>query len=53
MNNFEALRNTAKAHWDELIHNQIPVIYLGTASCGRAAGAMDVLETIQANPAGT
>ena len=25
----------------------VPVIYLGTASCGRAAGAMNVLQVIE------
>jgi NADH:ubiquinone oxidoreductase subunit F (NADH-binding)/(2Fe-2S) ferredoxin len=30
-----------------MVHSDIPVIYLGTASCGIAAGALDVLETIQ------
>ncbi len=48
MNNFDALRQDASRKWDALTENSpIPVIYLGTASCGRAAGAMSVLETIQ------
>jgi NADH-quinone oxidoreductase subunit F len=48
MKTFDSLRAEASSKWDELINNRIPVIYLGTASCGRAAGAMDVLHTIQA-----
>ena len=28
-------------------HSSIPVIYIGTASCGRAAGAVEVLDAIQ------
>ena len=47
MNNFEALRNQALSSWEELTHGEVPVIYLGAASCGRAAGALDVLEAIQ------
>ena len=48
MKSFDAIRQEALAKWDAQIGNSaIPVIYLGTASCGRAAGAMSVLETIQ------
>ena len=48
MNEFASFRETAVQKWDsEIIHSEIPVIYLGTASCGIAAGALDVLETIQ------
>lgn len=37
----------AQESWDRLTNGDIPVIYLGTASCGRAAGAMDVLASIR------
>ena len=37
----------AQKSWDRLKNSAIPVIYLGTASCGRAAGAMEVLESIR------
>ncbi len=47
MKTFEALRLAAKAKWDELVHGEMPVIYLGAASCGRAAGALEVLQAIQ------
>ncbi len=40
-------RQTAKMKWLELAHSQVPVIYLGTASCGRASGAMEVLAAIR------
>ena len=46
MNNLELLKKEAQTKWDALIQNDIPVIYLGAASCGKAAGAMDVLEAI-------
>lgn len=48
MNQFHSHRRQALEKWDEtIIHSDIPVIYLGTASCGVAAGALDILETIQ------
>jgi (2Fe-2S) ferredoxin len=47
MNSFETIRNQANDKWGALVNNDEPVIYLGTASCGRAAGALQVLETIQ------
>ncbi len=49
MKNINAIRQEALSRWSALTDNiDTPVIYLGTASCGRAAGAMNVLETIQA-----
>ncbi len=48
MNSFQRKSKEAKKKWDDLKNSPIPVIYLGTASCGRAAGAMEVLESIQA-----
>ncbi len=47
MNNFQGKREKALKKWRVLEDTGIPVIYLGTASCGRAAGAMEVLESIQ------
>src|SRR5512138_149677 len=48
MNEFNDYRENAVQKWDsEVTHSDIPVIYLGTASCGIAAGALDVLETIR------
>jgi NADH:ubiquinone oxidoreductase subunit F (NADH-binding)/(2Fe-2S) ferredoxin len=44
---FSSLRAAAQSHWHTLTHSPIPTIYLGTASCGRAAGALDVLRTIR------
>ncbi len=48
MNNFSAIRERAISSWDAISHSSIPVIYIGTASCGRAAGALEVLDEIQA-----
>jgi NADH-quinone oxidoreductase subunit F len=47
MNSFDKERKSAQKQWDLLKASKIPVIYLGTASCGRAAGAMEVLESVQ------
>jgi NADH:ubiquinone oxidoreductase subunit F (NADH-binding)/(2Fe-2S) ferredoxin len=48
MNQFNLYREQALQKWDaQIVQSEIPVIYLGTASCGTAAGALDVLETIQ------
>jgi NADH:ubiquinone oxidoreductase subunit F (NADH-binding)/(2Fe-2S) ferredoxin len=46
MNNFDKLITKSKKDWDNLNNSEIPIIYLGTASCGRAAGAEKVKEAI-------
>ncbi len=46
MNNLQKLRIAAQEQWNELKGSSIPVIYIGTASCGRAAGALSVLDSI-------
>ncbi len=47
MNSYERMRKEARKKWDSLQSSKTPVIYIGTASCGRAAGAMQVLESVQ------
>jgi len=47
MNNFEKKRKAVQKKWNALKNSGVPLIYLGTASCGIAAGAMDVLESIR------
>lgn len=47
MNNFDGRRQQARRHWESLAAGSIPVIYIGTASCGRAAGAMEVLSAVK------
>ena len=44
---FRFIIEKAKSDWDDLINNPIPVIYFGAASCGRAAGVMDVKEKVE------
>jgi NADH:ubiquinone oxidoreductase subunit F (NADH-binding)/(2Fe-2S) ferredoxin/Pyruvate/2-oxoacid:ferredoxin oxidoreductase delta subunit len=47
MNNFEESRRAAQEKWDLLRHSEIPRIYVGAASCGRAAGALEILSTVR------
>jgi len=43
---FRELHEHAKTHWNELGHSR-PVIMVGTATCGRAAGSIEVLQTFR------
>src|SRR4030042_4038876 len=47
MSKYQQLRKRAQSKWEAVRSSKIPVIYLGTASWGRAAGALDVMEAIQ------
>lgn len=48
MMQIDKLRQAAVEQWkSQYQNNPLPVIYLGTASCGRAAGVLSVLETVQ------
>jgi|GEM_PF-1461714 len=38
---------SAKKKWEELQKSKDPVIYVGAASCGRAAGALDLIKGIE------
>ncbi len=44
---FDEIRKRAEAHWENLWNDQKPVIWVGTATCGRAAGALDVLQAVK------
>ena len=44
---FEEIKSRATSRWREVFDSGQPVIVVGTATCGRAAGALDVLETIR------
>jgi len=44
---FEHIRERALADWEAHINSPKPRITVGTATCGRAAGAIEVLETIK------
>ncbi len=43
---FKEIKERAESRWRELWHNK-PVIMVGTATCGRAAGALEVLQTFR------
>ena len=44
---FEEIQRRAKKEWEELKQSKIPLIFVGTATCGRSAGALEVLEIIR------
>ena len=44
---FEEIRDRAIREWEGLRNSGRPLILIGTATCGRAAGAMEVLERIE------
>ena len=45
---FETLQAETRSSWQALIESQTPHILIGTATCGKVAGAMSVLEAINA-----
>jgi NADH:ubiquinone oxidoreductase subunit F (NADH-binding)/(2Fe-2S) ferredoxin len=47
MPEFTSLQQTARKEWQDLENSTIPVIYFGMASCGRAAGAVDVRKAVE------
>ena len=44
---FEEIRSRALSEWEALKGSAEPYILIGTATCGRAAGALEVLKTIE------
>ena len=44
---FEELKHKAKEEWDALQQSEKPRILIGAATCGRSAGALDVLQTLK------
>ncbi|MFC1683085.1 NADH-ubiquinone oxidoreductase-F iron-sulfur binding region domain-containing protein [Candidatus Zixiibacteriota bacterium] len=40
-------RQKAQRTWERLQRSRVPIIYIGAASCGRAAGALDVLKAVE------
>ncbi|MBE9502279.1 MAG: NADH-quinone oxidoreductase subunit NuoF, partial [Chloroflexi bacterium] len=46
MKAFGRIRTHAVSEWEALKQSQEPRILIGTATCGRAAGALDILQTI-------
>lgn len=44
---FEKLKRKAEEEWNTLLQSKKPLITVGTATCGRSAGALEVLEMFQ------
>jgi NADH-quinone oxidoreductase subunit F len=44
---FDEIQKRAQSHWGEIWNDQVPVILVGTATCGRAAGALEVLQAVR------
>ena len=44
---FEQIQNKAREEWDALYKGEVPHILIGTATCGRAAGSLAVLEAFK------
>lgn len=44
---FEEIKSRAESHWRELWDSGRPAIMVGAATCGRAAGALEVLQAIR------
>ena len=42
-------RKSAQENWEKLQNSTRPVIYVGAGSCGRAAGATEVIDAIEAH----
>jgi len=42
---FEEIQNRAETEWEALEHSEKPRILVGAATCGRSAGALNVLQT--------
>ncbi|MBT9148732.1 MAG: NADH-ubiquinone oxidoreductase-F iron-sulfur binding region domain-containing protein [Dehalococcoidia bacterium] len=45
---FKEIQHHAKAEWEAFANSEKPRIYVGTATCGRSSGALDVLNRIHA-----
>jgi NADH-quinone oxidoreductase subunit F len=48
---FDQLRADAEQVWDALAASDVPVVSVGTATCGRSAGALETLEVLRAEMA--
>jgi len=44
---FQEIKNRAESHWQELWDSSHPVILVGAATCGRAAGALEMLQALR------
>jgi len=49
---FEQARTAAREAWEELGSGDTPVVTVGTATCGRSAGALEILALLREEAAG-
>ncbi|MFC1794785.1 ferredoxin, partial [Planctomycetota bacterium] len=47
MTSLQQIYTEAQAQWRELQESELPVFYVGAATCGRAAGATEVLQHLR------
>lgn len=47
MDRLDEKRRGAQDHWSQRTQGDRPAIYVGTASCGRAAGALETLQAVR------
>ena len=47
MSSLQQLYSTATAQWDKLQVSEAPIFFVGAATCGRAAGATEVLQVLR------
>jgi len=47
MTSLQQLYSTAKAQWEKFQTSQTPIFFVGAATCGRAAGATEVLQVLR------
>jgi len=50
--NFQQTQQLAREAWEDLASGDTPVVTVGTATCGRSAGAMEILDVLRAETAG-
>ncbi len=44
---FSEIRKRAELEWQKLQSSEIPLIMVGSGTCGRAAGALDILQSVK------
>lgn len=44
---FEHIKEQAKSEWEKFVSDETPLIMIGSGTCGRAAGAMEVFKSFQ------
>jgi len=49
---FEQAQQSAREEWERLASGDTPVVTVGTATCGRSAGALDTLDVLREEVAG-